>query len=124
MNSILVVDDEKMIAEAVGRILKRAGYNVTITTSGIEALGELKKQKFDVAIMDLLMSELNGEELLDWIVAQNLPTKIIMMTAYGDAKLRQQLLDKGASDVLAKPFEDIFMFPKLVEKLIQTGSTS
>lgn len=118
MPSILVVDDEKMIAEAVGRILTRAGYSVTIATSGIEALGELKRRKFDVAIMDLLMSELNGEELLDWIVAQKLDTKILMMTAYGDAKLRQQLLDKGASDVLSKPFDDIFIFPKLVAGLL------
>ena len=119
MHSVLVVDDEKMIAEAVGRILTRAGYRVTVATSGIEALGELKKQKFDVAIMDLLMSELNGEELLDWIVASGVGTKVLMMTAYGDAKLRQQLIDKGASDVLAKPFEDIFLFPKLVEKLVK-----
>lgn len=119
MYSVLVVDDEKMIAEAVGRILTRAGHKVTVATSGIEALGELKKQKFDVAIMDLLMSELNGEELLDWIVANVTGTKILMMTAYGDAKLRQQLIDKGASDVLAKPFEDIFVFPKLVDGLMK-----
>ena len=117
MHKILVVDDEKMIADAIGRILTKAGHFVTVVTSGIEALGELKEKEFDLAIMDLLMSELNGEELLDWIMSNKLKTKVLMMTAYGDARLRQQLLDKGASDVLAKPFDDIFAITRLVDKL-------
>lgn len=117
MPRILVVDDEKMIADALGRILSKAGHTVRVVTSGLEALAELKAQTFDLAIMDLLMSELNGEELLDWIMSNKLKTKVLMMTAYGDAKLRLQLIEKGASDVLAKPFEDIFAINRVVEAL-------
>jgi DNA-binding NtrC family response regulator len=114
---IIVVDDERMIAEAIGRVLSRAGHEVSIFSSSLEALAEMQKSTFDVAILDLLMSELNGEELLDWLTANKPNTKVLIMTAYGDIKLRQILLEKGAKDVLAKPFEDIFAFASLVETL-------
>lgn len=114
---VIVVDDEKMIAEAIGKVLTRAGHKVSIFSHSVEALAELQKTDFEVAIFDLLMSDVSGEDLLDWVRANKPATKVLIMTAYGDTKLRQGLLNKGAIDVLAKPFEDIFAFASLVEGL-------
>ena len=120
MKKILVVDDEKMIASAIQRVLQKAGHTVELAHNGVEAIKKLESTQpgtYDLIIMDLLMPEINGSDVLDWITIHRTGQKVIMMTAYGDNTTRQDLLKRGASDVLTKPFDDIMVFPKLVENI-------
>ncbi len=115
MSTILVVDDEKIIATTLERVLKRAGHTVTVCNGGIEAIQALQKdQGFDCIFLDYLMPEVGGAEVLDF-AKKNLPhAKVVMMTAYGDQATKEALVKKGASLVLAKPFDDILKIPELV----------
>lgn len=61
---ILVVEDEKILARTINIKLSNAGFETAVTTNGKEALDAIKKDKFDLIILDLMMPEMNGFELL------------------------------------------------------------
>ena len=116
MSSILVVDDEKIIASTLERVLKRAGHTVTVCNGGIEAIQTLQSQRpFDYVFLDFLMPEVGGSEVLDFLRAHHPTSKVIMMTAYGDQQTKELLITKGATMVLAKPFDDILKIPELLK---------
>lgn len=117
MAKILVVDDEKIISSSLARILKRAEHEVEIANNGVEAAQKVDSG-FDLVIMDLLMPEVGGAEVLDLFKKRSPSTKMIMMTAYGDHSVKDDLLSRGASLVLAKPFDDITKIPDLVMKAL------
>lgn len=118
MSSILVVDDEKIIASTLERVLKRAGHEVTVCNGGIEAIQILQtKNSFQFAFLDFLMPEVGGSEVLDFLRSHHPKTKVIMMTAYGDQQTKELLITKGAAVVLAKPFDDILKIPDLVKEV-------
>lgn len=118
MTSILVVDDEKMIANVLERVLRKDGFQVTCAHNGLEALRFLQRDTFNAVMMDMLMPELNGGEVLEWIRAHKPDLKVIMMTAYGDEHTKEELLQRGAAAVVAKPFEDVMIIPGLIRKII------
>ena len=115
---ILVVDDEKIISSSLERVLKRKGHLVHVANSGVEALIQLNENgPFDVLIMDYLMPELSGADVLSQCKIKYPKLKVVMMTAYGDQQVREELLSRGACQVIHKPFEDILKIPELVEKV-------
>ena len=114
---ILVVDDEKIISGALLRVLVRAGHEVSVANHGVDAfrLIEQATAPFDACFLDLLMPEISGATVLD-LVKQKMPdAKVFMMTAYGDIAVREDLMKRGASKVLAKPFEDVTRIPELLK---------
>lgn len=118
---ILVVDDEKIIALSLERVLKRRSHTVVTANSGIEALLKLEKDgPFDILIMDYLMPELGGAEVLSQCRIKYPELKVIMMTAYGDQLVREELLSRGACLVIHKPFEDILKIPDLLDTLLES----
>jgi DNA-binding NtrC family response regulator len=116
MLKILVVDDEKMIANALQRVLAKAGHKVFTSHNGLDAIAIIENESIDLIFLDLLMPEMNGSDLMEWLHAQRPNIKFIVMTAYGDQATKDELTKKGALQVLAKPFDDIFSIPKLIEK--------
>lgn len=119
MSRILVVDDERIISSSLQRILVRAGHEVLIANNGIEAIRILDEGSApDLLFVDLLMPEIGGGEVLDFARKKLPNAKILMMTAYGDASVKEGLLARGAVMVLAKPFEDITLIPELVAKTL------
>ncbi len=119
MPKVLVVDDEKIISGSIARVLLRAGHEVNTAGNGIEALETLQHSRFDIVILDLLMPEIGGAEVLDWLHANVPATKVLMMTAYGDPQLKEDLHRRGATRVLAKPFQDILKFPLILEEALK-----
>jgi len=124
MKKILIVDDEKMIANVLARVLNKEEQTTTLFNSGIEALQHLQElhktsQFYDLILMDLLMPEVSGADILNWIHTNTPRTKVIMMTAYGDSNIRTELLQRGASIVLQKPFENILDIPKIVSEILR-----
>jgi CheY-like chemotaxis protein len=121
MSRIIVVDDEKIISSALHRILARAGHEVSVANNGIEAIKLLEAAPgVDLMFVDFLMPEIGGGEVLDYAKKKFPAAKVLMMTAYGDANTKDNLLSRGATRVLAKPFEDITKIPELVGKIIDS----
>ena len=106
MSVILVVDDEEDIRELVGIYLKNEGMQVCKEANGKEALECLEKMDIDIAILDIMMADMDGITLcMEIRKKSNLP--IIMLSAKDQDMDKVLGLTAGADDYLAKPFNPI-----------------
>jgi two-component system C4-dicarboxylate transport response regulator DctD len=106
--SILLVDDEEKILRALGRALRDAGHAVVETTSPRQAQRLLGERPFDVLIVDNVMPEVSGIELIREIVGstpEGERPQILMMTAHATVESALEAMKHGALDYLQKPFE-------------------
>ncbi len=105
MSKILLVEDELDLLELTAIALSARGYSVQKCSSGDEALGMLRVYKFDLVILDWMMPDITGIELLKYYrdMGGNLP--VLMLTAKASAEDKELGLDSGADDYLTKPFE-------------------
>ena len=85
-------------------LLKREGYEATAVASGEQALAELDARPYDVVLSDIRMPKLGGLELVDEIKQRNLPTTVIVMSAFGNLDLALEAMKRGAYDYVSKPF--------------------
>jgi phosphate regulon transcriptional regulator PhoB len=103
---ILVVDDEADIVELVSYNLKKEGFSVDSALDGETALGKIRKSKYDLVVLDLMLPGIQGMELCRILrndpKTESLP--IIMLTAKGEEVDKIVGLEMGADDYIAKPF--------------------
>ncbi len=104
MTSVLIVDDDAQLREAMARDLKEKGFDVTTASCVSEATTSLGARAPDVLITDLRMSEADGIDLLDSVRNLAPQTRSILMSAYATARDHQVATDMGAVRVLCKPF--------------------
>jgi CheY-like chemotaxis protein len=101
---ILVIDDEPMVREAVGRVLTSEGYAVAFARDGAEAIAHLESEPPDAILLDLMMPGMNGRQFLSAIrTDMNLDLPVVVMTAVHG--LGQRAISLGATDVVEKPFD-------------------
>ncbi len=106
--SILLVDDEEKILKALGRALREDGHDVVETTSARQAQRLLSERSFDVFIVDNVMPEKSGLDLIREYVAstpEGERSQILMMTAHATVESAIEAMKLGALDYLQKPFE-------------------
>jgi class 3 adenylate cyclase len=106
--ALLVVDDNEDNRYTLTRRLKREGYtNLTTANDGREALELLRSRKFDLLLLDIMMPEMNGYEVLEHLKAdaelRHLP--VIMISAVGEVDSVVRCIELGAEDYLPKPFD-------------------
>jgi len=106
--ALLVVDDNEDNRYTLTRRLKREGYtNLTTANDGKQALELLRSQKFDLMLLDIMMPEVNGYEVLEQLKAdadlRHLP--VIMISAVGEVESVVRCIELGAEDYLPKPFD-------------------
>ncbi len=101
---ILVVEDERAIADFVVRGLESEGYAVTWVADGIEGEALARTGRFDLILLDIMLPGKDGLEILEGLRREDGSTPVMMLTARGDVPDRVLGLDKGATDYLAKPF--------------------
>lgn len=101
---ILVVDDEKDICRALDFLLRSDGYSVTASNSGEDAVEKLKKEHFDVVLTDLKMDKLDGVAVLEKTKELSFDTAVVVMTAFASVESAVEIMKKGASDYIVKPF--------------------
>ena len=111
MNKILVVEDEEPILNLVRISLKEAGYDCIGTTIGKEAIDLVDHDHFDLAILDIMLPEMNGYEILEYLKPLGIP--VIFLTAKSAVKDRVKGLHLGAEDYIIKPFEIIELIARV-----------
>lgn len=104
---ILLVDDDADVAQLLGFVLRRAGFDVRHAPSAKQAMEEVTTEKLpDLFILDLWMPELDGEYLLRWLRdEQKIEKPILMLTGTVRPGLEEELKAAGADDVAYKPLD-------------------
>jgi DNA-binding response OmpR family regulator len=110
---ILVIEDEKKVAQALKKGLESAHYDVEVAFSGEEGFFLLHSQKFDLVILDLMLPGRDGLEILTTLRGRQDKTPVLILTAKDTIEDRVVGLDAGADDYLIKPFA----FPELLARL-------
>jgi DNA-binding NtrC family response regulator len=105
MEKILLIDDDEGLIHFLRRFFQRKGYEVSACFSGRQAIEKIRKQNFDLILLDYKMPELNGLDTLCEIRRIEVKTPVILMTAYGTTNLAIEAMKQGAYDYLVKPFE-------------------
>lgn len=113
---ILVVDDEKTIADLVGIYLRNEGYDVTVVTCGADALRAIYAQEFDLAVLDIMLPDIDGFELLRRIRSDR-TYPVIMLTARDSQTDKIDGLSLGADDYVVKPFRPLELVARVKAQL-------
>lgn len=101
---ILLAEDDLVIADGLGRALRRGGYAVDHVGSGVEADAALASQPYDLLILDLGLPKLSGIEVLKRLRGRKSAVPVLILTAQDGVDERVRGLDAGADDYLTKPF--------------------
>jgi putative nucleotidyltransferase with HDIG domain len=102
---ILVVDDEEAIREVVSTMLESRGYHCTTVSNGRAAQEHVRKQIPDLVLSDMIMPEMDGIKLLEWLRNFDPEVPVIMVTAIHDISTALEAIRRGAYDYILKPFE-------------------
>ncbi len=103
MQRILIVEDEEAIANLIKVNLTAEGYCCTCTYDGKAGADYIEKEIFDLILLDIMLPEINGYELLEYV--KPLGTPVIFLTAKGGVDDRIKGLKLGADDYIVKPFQ-------------------
>src|SRR6202158_2666117 len=101
--SLLVVDDEQSVAVTMGAILEMDGYDVTISTTGADALAKLRENIFDLVLTDLRLDDTDGLTIVTEVGRVQPDTLAIILTGYASLESAIKALREGAYDYLIKP---------------------
>ena len=106
MAKVLIVDDEPDARTVLFHTLRDAGHNVTEAAGGEEALKKLKRTRFDLVVLDIMMPRMSGYDVLEKIRAMpsRAGTPVIVVTAKHDPEGVQREVEVGATGHIAKPF--------------------
>jgi len=124
MSRILIVDDEKNVAELINYNLEIAGYETKIVYDGKTALNTIKAEAFDLAVLDIMLPEIDGLSILRYIKSndkiKNMP--VIMLTAKSTGSDVVLGLEIGADDYIVKPFNINELMARIKVQLRKSSS--
>lgn len=119
MKPILIVEDEANIRGLIALSLRRSGYETVQAKDGAEAADLLEKQMFDLVLLDVMLPEIDGFTLIDYILPKSIP--VIYITAKSSLKDRVYGLHLGADDYIVKPFEPLELLARVESVLRRSG---
>ena len=103
--NVLVVEDERNLADAIVRILSDAGYNAEAVYDGTSGLTSAKSGLYDAIVLDVMLPGINGYDVVHELRHANISTPVLMLTALNSTEDKVEGLDSGADDYMTKPFE-------------------
>ena len=112
---VLLIDDEVGYVYVLSKRLSKRGFEVGKASSGSEAFQILRQRSFDVAILDLKMTDMDGIEVLKVLKKMAPELVVIMLTGHGSAKAAHEGIRLGAYDYLTKPCETEELIKKIME---------
>jgi DNA-binding NtrC family response regulator len=105
---IIIIDDETEILNMLSRFLNKSGkYSVATFSNPVVAIDNLKREKYDLVLLDIMMPQMNGLEALEKIMQINGEQKVIMMTAYSTLDKVLKSHKEGATNYVMKPFDSL-----------------
>lgn len=102
---ILIIEDEVRLAEAISEIVKEEKYESDMVYTGVDGLYYASSEIYDCIILDVMLPEMDGFEVLKEIRKKGIETPILMLTARDEVKSKVKGLDYGADDYMTKPFD-------------------
>lgn len=119
-NRILVVEDDKAIADGISVNLQYTGYEYKVFGDGCEVVSYLEKDhSFDLALLDIMLPGMDGYQLMEHMKRYNIP--VIYITAKGDVASKIKGLRDGAEDYIVKPFEVLELLVRIEKILERSG---
>jgi len=118
-NRVLVVDDEPAIRALISKIVQRAGLAVDAACDGAQAMEMLRANAYNVLVIDLMMPNVNGYDLIDFVRDSARPRPAIIVITAGDTSLIRRLDPTMVHSVLRKPF-DIDVLGDLISAAAQS----
>lgn len=115
--TVLVIDDESVLRDMMGRILEQAGYRVLRAPNGESGLELIEDQRPEVVLLDLNMPGMGGLSLLRRLKEQGIEQKVVLVSGSIDAKSHREAAALGANDYVRKPFF-VSELLSAVEKLV------
>lgn len=103
-NQILIVEDSPTLAILYQEYLRPEPVTVTLLNNGSEALQQLQKQPPHAMILDLYLPDMNGMEILHYVIQKRIPTAVVVVTGHGSVDIAVEAMRTGAFDFLEKPF--------------------
>jgi DNA-binding NtrC family response regulator len=119
--SLLIVDDDEVMRDTLSDVLKKKGYEVSVASSGNDALLAIRKNIVDLIVLDMRLPDLDGIEVLKRVKEFDTEILVIMMTAYSDVQTAVSAMKSGAYHYINKPFE-LEELKLLIEKGLETRS--
>jgi two-component system response regulator HydG len=101
---ILIVDDDRDLADAIGEALEMVGHRTTVAYTGSEAIEKYCARSFDITFMDVMLPDINGVDTFLTIREMDHSARVVMMTGHSIDQLLTQATDNGAIKILRKPF--------------------
>ena len=120
MPLIAVIDDDKYISDMLNELLTREGYDIVRAFSGKTGLQLLNDLDPDLVLLDLMMPEISGEQLLPLI--ENIP--VIVMSAKCDVESKVNMLMSGAADYITKPFDTEELLARIKVRLRESAKSA
>ena len=102
--NILIIEDEYSLADAVAETLKKEKFNICIKTNGEDGEDEALTENYDLILLDVMLPNKNGFEILKYLREEKIKTPIIMLTAKSEIEDKLNGLEHGADDYITKPF--------------------
>ncbi|WP_028949961.1 response regulator transcription factor [Sulfurihydrogenibium subterraneum] len=102
---VLIIEDEKKLGKLIKKGLEEESFIVDLVYTGKEALDFITTQSYDVIILDLMLPDISGKDVLIKIRNSGIKTPVIVLTAKDEVKDKIELLDAGADDYITKPFD-------------------
>ena len=110
---LLVIEDNKRISDFIVKGLTELGFSVSLAENGIDARELLVQHSWDIILLDIMLPDVSGLDLLQFARFKKVTTPILVVSALGESDDKVVALDYGADDYLAKPFE----FKELVARI-------
>ena len=104
--NILIIDDERSVCNACHLILSERGHRVERKMTGETGLKALQSGQYDAVLLDMMLPDINGIDILKIIKKEKPKIRVIVITGYSTVENAVKVMKLGASDFLAKPFTD------------------
>ena len=115
--SIMIVEDDLTLLRLIKHKLSSDDLHIDTATSGNEALEKIQGKKPDLILLDYLLNDMDGADVIDFLIQQDIHIPFIIMTGYGDEKVAVHMMKLGAQDYIVKDTNFMSLLPVVVEQV-------